>query len=193
MCYSVLGKFPRSEASHLKSLKFLRPQFISICTPHPLWKSAGHCPIKVAMATVQALLLSGRYRCGSLLRHWSQESGVCKLSSQCSETVEDVPHFLHWCPSLANVRSGLYEYTLRYTSNLPISFMNLICRKCHVSNPTFVNFILDCSTDPDVIRASQENSPDVLDLIFGVTRIWAYVLHRERLRMLRQWRPIAYC
>ena len=144
----------------------------------------GHCP---GFATLRKV--SVRIFVTTLVpREW-----CVQVSSQWSETLEHVPHFLHWCPSLANVRSGLYEYTLRYTSNLPVPLMNLIRRKCHVSNPTFVNFVLDCSTDPDVIRASQEHSLDVLNIIFGVTRIWAYVLHRERLRMLRQWRPIAYC
>ena len=167
---------------------------MSLVSPHPLWKTAGHNPIKVSMATVQASLLSGRYRCGSLLRHWSpsKETGYCKLSLSCSRTLEDIPHILRWCPSLTNVRHGLTDYTYRYSANLPLELMSLLRRKCNLSSPTFVNFILDCSTDPDVIRTTQVLGSDVLDHLFTVTRTWAFVIHRERLRMLGSWRSVTY-
>ena len=144
------------------------------------------------MATVQASLLSGRYRCGSLLRHWtpSQENGCCKLSPLCLRVLEDVPHIIRWCPSLVNVRRGLIDYTFRYSSTLPLELMSLLRRKCNPDSSTFVDFILDCSTDPDVIRICQELSPEVLDHSFTVTRTWAYILHRERLKMLNQSRPV---
>ena len=184
----------RNEANNLKSLVFFKPQFMSLVNPHPLWKTAGHNPIQVSMATVQASLLSGRYRCGALLRHWSsaRETGYCKLSLSCSQVLEDVPHIIRWCPSLANVRHGLLDYTYRYSSNLPIELMSLIRSKCTPSSPTFVDFILDCSTDPNVIKITQELGPDVLVHFFAVTRTWAFVIHRERSKMLRSWRATSY-
>ena len=59
----------RDEASTLKSLSMFRPQYMSLLTPHLIWRTAGHSPFKIAMASVQALFISGRYRCGALTRH----------------------------------------------------------------------------------------------------------------------------
>ena len=67
---------------------------MSLLTPHLLWKTAGHSPTRVAMATIQALFLSGRYRCGSLIRHWAPciDNGFCHLSPACTEIIEDISH-----------------------------------------------------------------------------------------------------
>ena len=58
----------RQEASALTSLKHFKPQFMSLVSPHPLWQTAEHFPHKVAMATIQSHMISGRYRCGALTR-----------------------------------------------------------------------------------------------------------------------------
>ena len=182
----------RQEAGKLKSLTYFKSQFMSLIKPHPLWETAGHSPIKVAMATVQALLLSGRYRCGQLTRHWSVGDGSCTMSSSCSGILEDIPHIILWCPSLTKIRQGLYEYTLRYSSVLPLPLMALIRSKFHPDNVTFIDCILDCSTDPQIITTTQVLGRDVLYHAFAVSRTWAYVLHRERLRLLGLWPPTSY-
>ena len=64
----------REEASVLSS-SFFNPSFMSLQRSHPIWLTAGHSPFKVAMATIQAKMLSGRYRCGYLTRHWSSSDG----------------------------------------------------------------------------------------------------------------------
>ena len=178
----------------MKSLSLFKPEFMSLCTPHLLWKTAGFSPTKVAMATVQALFLSGRYRCGSLTRNWtlSPGDGTCQVAHECTGIVEDVFHILRCCSGLRNVRHGLYDYTTRYSSNLPVPLMQLLRTKCSPANPSFVAFILDCSTDPDAISLSQDIGQDVFDHLFNVTRTWAYVIHRERLKMLGRWRLVRY-
>ena len=60
----------RDEANKMSSLTFFHPQYMSLSRPHPLLSSAGSSPSKVSMASVQALMLSGRYRTQSLMRHW---------------------------------------------------------------------------------------------------------------------------
>jgi len=62
----VLGHWEqllRAEAndSGYSSLTFFKPQFMSLTSPHPLWTSAGSSPANIAMATVQAQMLSGRF------------------------------------------------------------------------------------------------------------------------------------
>ena len=71
----------REESCLLSSLTYFRPDYMSLCKPHPLWRTAGSSPAKVTKATVQALLLSGRYRTEGLMKHWSSnKSGFCLLS-----------------------------------------------------------------------------------------------------------------
>ena len=60
----------REEAAKLPSLRFFNPLCMSIQKSHPLWTTAGSSPAKVAKATVQALMLLGRYRTESLTKHW---------------------------------------------------------------------------------------------------------------------------
>ena len=174
----------RQEAIVLKSLTSFKPYFMSLTTPHPLWKTAGHSPYKIAMATVQAKMLSGRYRTEGLTRHWnSVNDGCCLLSPSCSDTLEDLVHILKICPALNGTRSFLYDYTVSYSDSLPINLRNLLRKKCDPSMPFFVQFILDCLSDANVVLICQEEGYHILEPLFNVTRTWAYVIHRERLKL----------
>ena len=86
----------REEAAALDSLLYFKPCFMSLTRPHPLWYTAGSSPSKVAMASIQALMISGRYRSEALFRHWApkNKNGFCLLSPTCSETVETIQHIL---------------------------------------------------------------------------------------------------
>ena len=83
----------RHEATNLPSLHYFKPTFMSLLSPHPIWTTAGSSPTKVAMATQQARLLSGRYRLEALSSHWTNGSGTCRLSPSCASD-EDIDHFL---------------------------------------------------------------------------------------------------
>ena len=183
---SYWEKMLRNEASKLKSLIMFKPEYMSLLTPHLIWRTAGHSPFKVAMANVQALLISGRYRCGALTRHWTGGDG-----SDCRGILEDIPHIIQWCPALKNVRLGLQESTFKYSSTLPLELMHLLRTKCVPSSTSFVSFILDCSSDPDAILLSQKLGEDIFEHLFTCTRTWAYIIHRERLKLLGLWRPVA--
>ena len=166
---------------------------MSLTTPHPLWKTAGHSPYKIAMATIQAKMLSGRYRCGALTRHWNLgHGGGCLISPYCTNILEDLVHILKFCPGLNATRISLYDYTMSFANSLPTNLRNLICKKCDPSTPSFVNFMLDCSSDPDVILICQEEGFHILEPLFSVTRTWTFVIHRERLKLLGRWRPGGY-
>ena len=43
----------RNEASSLSSLEFFHPNFMSLCSPHPIWTTAGSSSYQVAMSTVK--------------------------------------------------------------------------------------------------------------------------------------------
>ena len=71
----------RAEASPLESLSYFKPSFMSLTKVHPIWFTAGSSPSKVAMATIQARMVSGRYRTEYLCRHWSNNiHGYCHVS-----------------------------------------------------------------------------------------------------------------
>ena len=179
----------RQEASLLPSLMYFKPAFMSLTSPHPLWLTAGSSPSKVTMATVQSLMVSGRYRTESLCSNWSKnKTGVCLLSPECSNTKEDIPHILKSCQALAKTRGKLISFTHEYSDKLPADIKQLSLQLCNQDSPTFVQFLLDCSVLPSVITATQLHGNVVLDYLFSISRTWVYCLHRERLKILGLWK-----
>ena len=181
----------RTESRALRSLQYFKPSYMSLSKPHPLFTSAGSSPAMVSMACVQARMLSGRYRCESLLRHWkkSGSSGTCFLSSSCNE-IEDVCHILQRCVALGPTRIKLVTFTYNMMDSLPIHTKALVQKYCNLSSPFLCQFLLDCSSLPDVISTSQEHGNDVLLHLFRVARTWVYSLHRERLKLRDRWRAL---
>ena len=109
----------RAEVVDLSSLEFFNPQFMSLTKGHPLWSTAGASPGKVRMATIQATMLSGRYRTGSLTRFWTENSsGQCQLSPTCLEK-ETLTHLLSHCSSLKLSRARLLIFTARFANDHP--------------------------------------------------------------------------
>ena len=90
-----------AQARPLTSLRYLRLAFLPLGQGvHPLWKTCGSSPSAVRAATVQAKMLSGRYRSCWLRRNWTGESGECRLPG-CGMVPGDVAHLLSAeCPAL---------------------------------------------------------------------------------------------
>ena len=133
---------------------------------------------------VQLHMLSGRFRIGTLLRHFSDEiSGVCEL---CGSESEDIIHLLvPRCKALKDKRASLLEYS---TSVLKDSPEAMILFNTHINSDetTMVQFLLDCSVIPAVIAAAQQDD-EILKSLFKVTRSWCYKMHRARLQLLQRW------
>ena len=161
-----------------------------------MFTSAGSSPSKVAMATVQATMMSGWYRTEALCSHWSNRSGKCLLSEVCLDLTEDIPHILTQCCALDPSRERLMDYTRKYSSGLPFALATLLLNLCSRNNKNFCNFLLDCSTLPEVISASQIHGPIVHEHFYNVTRTWIFVLHRDRMKKLGRWNlrwSLTYC
>ena len=111
----------RTKAATLTSLKFFNPKFMSLTSPHPIWTSAGSSPYHVTMSTVQADMISGRYRTELLCKHWSSnKNGFCQLPScQGLQIPEDLDHILAGCGSLQPTRLNLLDFTYKYCQGLP--------------------------------------------------------------------------
>ena len=178
----------RSEAAPLTSLQYFKPCNMSLTKPHPIWTSAGSSPSKVTMATVQARMLSGRFRTESLCSKWKINcTGKCLLSSSCSSEKEDLEHILSQCPALDPTRKKLTDFARKYCQEVP-DISNLIIDFLQPSNVNFCQFLIDCSTMPRVVKAAQELGEQyVHHHLFNVTRTWIYTLHKERLKLLGRW------
>ena len=123
------------------------------------------------MATVQALMLSGRYRTQQLCSHWSpQATGFCIIAKTCSNKIEDLPHILSNCDGLLPTREKLLRFTLTYCENNPI-IKQLVLPLCQPTHPNFCQFLLDCSVLPQVILSHQLHGNVVHHHLFHITRI----------------------
>ena len=64
----------------------------------------------------------------------------------------------------------------------------LIFKFTSPTHPFYCKFLLDCSSIPEVVSLVQLLGKDSINPFFDVTRMWVYVLHRERLKRLHRWK-----
>ena len=50
-----------------------------------------------------------------------------------------------------------------------------------------LHFILDPSSHPQTIHLCQVHGQEILKLLFNLTRTWCYSIHKQRLKLLKQW------
>ena len=178
----------RAEAALLPSLEYFHPQYMSLISPHPVWTTAGPLSYHVAMSTVQATMISGRYRTEMLCSNWSPNSTGCCQAPSCQglDLQEDLHHILAVCSSLQPSRYRLVDFTSKFCLKYPV-IEPIVQTFCSPAHPQFCQFLLDCSALPAVILATQEQGSAVLNLLFRITRTWCYCLHKTRLKLLGRW------
>ena len=161
---------------------------MSLTSTHPIWTTAGSSPYNVAMSTIQAVMVSGRYRTEQLCSNWSSNrSGFCQTPSCIDQHIpEDIDHILSMCCSLQETRSVLLQFTSKYCQAIPEleHITNILWNPTH---PSFCQLLLDCSVLPEVISASQQLGPAVHHHLFRITRTWCYCLHKSRMKLLGRW------
>ena len=173
----------RGEAALLPSLKYFKPEFHSLATPHPILWTPGSNPYEVSKAVVQLRMLSGRYRTAMLTRHWgSQRTGSCPAPG-CSEQ-ETLEHILVFCPYYDDMRFRLED--LWKSKSDPI-ISQLVAQILTDSPLVLVQFLLDASVHPSVITLVQNHGPELLRRIFHLTRTWCFSTHRLRIQLLRSY------
>ena len=116
------GKKLRLDASKLPSFAYFKPQYFSLCKPHPIWKSAGSNPYEVEKASVQSNILSSRYRTRWLSRYWSGDSsGSCNLPNcHLDPTPGTLKHILTECETLAPARKRMFTMWSEFLNDNPI-------------------------------------------------------------------------
>ena len=175
----------QTEAAGKRSLQFLRPAFLPLGSgPHPLWWTCGSSPTAVRAATVQAKMLSGRYRTCWLRRHFGfGETGACRLPG-CGITPGDTAHILSGeCPALLPALTATIYNIQDQFSPFPQLLVPLLS-SLQGDRLQISTFILDPSTDSKVISLQQEFGQEVLRPIFRASRAWVWSVHRTRMRLL---------
>ena len=173
-----------AEASTLPSLQYFRPSFIPPGQVHPLWTTCGSSSSAVRAATVQARLLSGRYRTDWLRRRWApNESGACRLPG-CGMSPGDTLHLLAGaCPALASTQAKVISNWNDSLADFPALHKAVSTILAGPPN-NLVAFLLDPSTTPAIIALTQQHGNTVTKTIFTLTRQWVWSTHRARLRLL---------
>ena len=155
---------------------------MSLSKPHPMYTYAVTAYQANKCVSV-ARLLSGRFRLGSLVRHFYPDkvSGICEL---CNLELEDIPHLIiPKCPKLADRTQLLLKYakdSLANCSTAAAIFDNIIHGE---DDELKVQFMLDPSVIPEIILAAQENK-NLLGKLFKVSTTWCYSLVRTRRKLL---------
>ena len=182
----------RTEARKLDSLSFFKTSFMSLSRPHPIWSTARYNPYETNKAVIQARMLSRRYRSEGLCRFWSTNTeGVCLLPACTNPLVkEDIVHILINCESLSASRRRLSTIFLNFAASNP-RLSPIITKFFYTDDDNYkTQFLLDCSTLPEVIHLRQLHGFTILHELFHLTRTWCYSLHRDRLKILGRWSPI---
>ena len=173
------------QAASLPSLCFLRSHFLPLGDgPHPVWWTCGSSASAVRAATVQAKMLSGRYRTCWLRRHWTGESGACRLPD-CGHVPGDIPHLLSAeCPALQPYLATTLPHLLAMLSPHK-DLLSLVLYAMKSNKEIAASFFLDPSTNPMVIALVQQyGQGPVLGPLFQVSRAWIWSAHRARMRLL---------
>ena len=161
----------RGESSLLPSLEYFHPQFMNLTKPHPIWVTAGSNPYEISKAIQQARFLTGRYRSAKLMRHWgnNNKEGFC-LAPTCHNTVESLEHILVQCKAYTESKARLYSLWLS-TRNKVV--FNLVLEALSSETQYLVQFLVDCSVLPSVVKATQENGYEILkELLFDTQLVF---------------------
>ena len=170
---------------------------MSLTKPHPIWTTPGSNPYEIAKAVQQARFLSGRYRSANsgryrsansgryrstnsgryrsanLTKHWAgDKDGLC-LAPSCVNKIETIEHILVQCDYYNNCKRRLYSLWLSTTNKI---VLKLVLEALSSESQYLVQFVLDCTVLPSVIKATQTHGSDILKELF--------YLHRQRKKLL---------
>ena len=168
-----------------KSLRFFKAEYMSLTRPHPIWSSCGSNPYEINKAIVQARMLSGRYVTDQLARHWrGNTNGMCTIPSCPGTEAGSLEHLLLFCPALDPERAQIRNLCLSVA--LESSDLHAVIHSVlgSTSVEIVMQFLLDCSSLPAVIKLKQASGDKIIERLFYLTRTWCYNMHRSRLTKL---------
>ena len=125
-------------------------------------------------------MLSGQYRTESLVSHWPYYSPSYCLAPTCSQVTEDLEHILLHCPFYQQSRNKIAK--LLKATKIP-TILHLITSLLK-SGTLLVQFLLNPSTNPMVIRMYQDYGLKPLKIVFHLTQTWCLTIHKFRAKLL---------
>lgn len=179
----------RMLSSPKTSLLYFKPSFMSLSAPHPIFTTCSTNSFETNKSTCQAAILSGRFKTDYLSRHWIKDNpdGFCVLCPGLS-IHGTLDHFLLSCSTLIPTRVNILNYWNKFSSE-DDKLRNLLVMKLRSPIQIFLQFLIDPSADPHVIRGVQCEALKI-DEIFRLTRSWCYALHRKKLQMTGKFRTM---
>ena len=171
------------ESSRLSSLSYLDVTYFSLQKTCLMWNMAGSSPFENSKALVVARMLSGRYRTEYLTRHWTpaNSNGLC-LAVTCQNLIGNLTHLLIECPSLYSVRRKMILLWIKKTASC--SLLGPIFLSILFSTPEEITqFILNPLSNKKVQAIAQDGPEPQLQMIFYLTRTYAYYLSKEKENM----------
>ena len=119
-----------------------------------------------------------------LASHWSKnKEGYC-LAPTCKNKIETTKHILIECDAYIHCKIRLYSLWISYPC--PIVH-GLVLEALSAETDYLLQFIIDCSVLPSVIRASQSFGESILQKLFYLTRTWCWSVHKQRMKLLGRW------
>ena len=177
----------RGQASLLTSLKYFKPSFMSLSKTHPIFSTCGSSKYEISKAIIQAQFLSGRARVETLTRHWdpTNREGFCSLCKNIEPALGSLEHILlsGGCPALADARLSMISFINSYLVPRP-HLLHLFKDCWEVEEGMTMQFLLDCSVIPAVIKASQELDQDIMKDLFYITRTYVFTIYLKRRKLL---------
>ena len=158
---------------------------MSLSSPHPILTSCGSNPFEAHKAVSACRMLSGKYLTDRLQRHWTQNrEGYCLLPKCFPESDGSLEHILLHCPALSKTRASLYKLCHSVAQESEMLCETITSILDSDNNDLIMQFILDSSVIPTVIRITQLYGDHTRDRLLYLGRTWCYNIHRERMNQL---------
>ena len=126
-------------------------------------------------------MLSGRYVTDKLSRHWTQnKAGICTIPTCTGQDLGSLEHLLLFCPALSDARErmvALWQAVSKEHQELQSILGSVLSGQ---TVETFVQFLLDCSCFPPVIRLQQNYGLQLVSRLFYLTRSWCHSMQDEQ-------------
>ena len=167
------------ECKGLKSLKYFRPELYSLTKPHYMWSTTSGKPYETSKVTIQARMLSGRFRSEMFCRHFSSSNreGYCTANT-CTKILGTLEHILVTCPSLNLIRERMYSMCLENTIMFP-SLHQLLRDVLASSEEMKTQFFLEPLAFQCVLQDSESIGPQYIQTVSYITRTFVFRIFRE--------------
>ena len=130
-------------------------------------------------------MLSVCYVTDKLSRHWNQNKlGLCTIPGCTGDESGSLEHYLLFCPALSSARLNVMQLSQKIS--LEHEALRNILQNTFSNQKTenIVQFLLDCSSVPEIVTLSQSDNSYLVDRLFYLSRTWCYSIHRSRMNRL---------